>query len=184
MTTLRTTTAALLALGLLHATAAPVHAASASEISAGSHAALRDLYAKNPTARAIGGKARAILVFPGIVKGGFIFGAEFGDGALIKGGRTNSYWRTTGVSWGFQAGAQKYGYALFLMSESAIKYLDETAGFELGAGPSLTVVDKGMATTMTTTTLRSDMYAFVFDQAGLMGGLSLRGTKVTRIHPQ
>jgi len=184
MTTILRTTAALLTLGLLHATAGPARAASAAEIDASARQALRDLYASTPAARVLGEKARGILVFPSIVKGGFIFGAEYGDGALFRHGRVAGYYNTTGASYGFQAGIQKYGYALFLMTDAAIRYLDESKGFELGAGPSLVVVDQGFAKRLTTTTLQNDMYAFVFGQQGLMGGVSLQGTKVTRIHPE
>lgn len=158
-------------------------AASAAEIAAGSRRALSQLYATTPAAKVLGGKARGVLVFPSIVKGGFIFGAEFGDGTLLRGGKATAYYRTTGVSYGFQAGLQEYGYALFFMSDGALAYLDESHGFEVGAGPSLTVVDEGFAKKLTTTTLRSDIYAFVFGQKGLMGGIGLQGTKVTRIHP-
>lgn len=183
-TTFRTTTAAaVLASALLHAAGTPAHADSAGEINASARQALRDLYARTPAARAIGEKARGILVFPSIVKGGFIFGAEFGNGALFKAGRTTGYYNTTGVSYGFQAGLQKYGYALFFMTDSALRYLDQSGGFELGAGPSLVVVDEGFAKKMTTTTLRSDVYAFVFSAKGLMGGVGLQGTKITRFHP-
>jgi lipid-binding SYLF domain-containing protein len=184
-TTLRTATAAiLLAMGMLHTTSAPARAASASEISESARNALDALYAKQPAARVLGEKARGVLVFPSIVKGGFIFGAEYGDGALFKYGRVSAYYNTTGVSYGFQAGLQKYGYALFFMTDSALRYLNKSDGFELGAGPSLTVVDEGFAKKMTTTTLRSDVYAFVFSQKGLMGGIGLQGTKITRIHPK
>jgi lipid-binding SYLF domain-containing protein len=176
--------AAFLTLACLHTSAAPTRAASAAEISASARQALRDLYASTPAARVLGEKARGILVFPSIVKGGFIFGAEYGNGALFRRGSVSGYYNTSGASYGFQAGIQKYGYALFLMTDAALRYLDQSQGFELGAGPSLVVVDKGFAKKLTTTTLQNDMYAFVFDQQGLMGGISLQGTKVTRIHPQ
>ena len=182
-TTLRTTAAALLALGFLHTTSTPACAASAAEISASSRTALRDLYAGNPAAKTLGAKARAILVFPSIMKGGFIFGAELGDGALLKGGRTAGYYRTTGISYGFQAGVQKYGYALFLMNDSALKYLDQSEGFEIGTGPSVVIVDEGVAGGLSTSTARDDIYAFIFDQKGLMAGLGLQGSKITRFNP-
>lgn len=182
-TTLRTAATALLALGLLSATSESARAASAAEIDASARQALRDLYASTPAARVLGEKARGILVFPSIVKGGFIFGAEYGNGALFRHGRLTGFYNTTGASYGFQAGVQKYGYALFLMTDGALRYLDQSKGFELGAGPSLVVVDTGFAKKLTSTTLQNDMYAFIFNQQGLMGGVSLQGTKVTRIHP-
>jgi lipid-binding SYLF domain-containing protein len=176
--------ATLLGAGLLHATASPARAASAAEISSTSRRALNDLYKRTPAARTLGEKAHGILVFPSIVKGGFIFGGEFGEGALFRGGKTSGYYNTTGVSWGFQAGLQKYGYALFFMTDSALAYLNRSEGFELGTGPSLVVVDEGFGKKLSTTTLRNDVYAFIFSQKGLMGGIGLQGTKITRINPK
>src|SRR5262245_34486998 len=107
--------AAFLTAGILQATSLPAEAASAAEISSSARRALSDLYARTPAAKTLGEKARGVLVFPSIVKGGFIFGGEYGQGALFRGGKTAGYFNTTGVSWGFQAGLQKYGYALFFM---------------------------------------------------------------------
>jgi lipid-binding SYLF domain-containing protein len=176
--------AAVLTAGILQATSIPAQAASAAEISSAARRALNDLYARTPAAKVLGQKARGILVFPSIVKGGFIFGGEYGQGALFRGGTATGYYNTTGVSWGFQAGLQKYGYALFFMTDSSLKYLDQSQGFEVGAGPSLVIVDEGFAKKMSSTTLRSDVYAFVFSQKGLMGGVGLQGTKITRINPK
>lgn len=159
--------------------------ASASQISSDSRAALNRLYASNPSARRLGQRASGILVFPHIMKGGFVIGAEGGNGALYGkgGGSVKGYYQTAGASWGLQAGVQKYGYALFLMSPSDVANLDRAAGWEVGSSPSLVVVDKGAAANLTTTTINKGVYAYVFDQKGLMGGLGLKGTKITRIHP-
>ncbi|HSB06163.1 MAG TPA: twin-arginine translocation pathway signal protein, partial [Thermodesulfobacteriota bacterium] len=73
------------------------------------------------------------------------------------------------------------GYALFFMTDSALNWIDKSDGWEIGVGPSIVVVDTGAAKSMTTTTLQSEIYAFFFDQKGLMGGLGLQGTKITRI---
>jgi len=78
--------------------------------------------------------------------------------------------------------AQSFGYVLFLMTDSAVKYLDRSDGWEIGVGPSVVVVDEGIASTLTTTTLKSDVYAFVFDQKGLMAGIGLQGSKITKMH--
>ena len=142
---------------------------------------MQDLYAKNPKANELGKKAKGILVFPGIYKAGFMFGAQYGEGALLKGGRTVGYYNTVGASYGFQAGAQKYGYALFFMTDAALKYLDKSEGFEVGSAPSLVVLDEGKAGSLSTTTAQSDMYAMFFDQKGLMGGLGLQGTKISKL---
>jgi lipid-binding SYLF domain-containing protein len=158
-------------------------AASAAELDRKSEAALSNLLASHPAARALAQEARAILVFPTIVKGGFLFGGQVGDGALRRGGRSVAYYRSLAASYGLQAGVQTFGYALFFMNEKALAYLEESAGWEIGVGPSLVVVDKGTAAALTTTTARSDVYAFFFDQQGLMAGIGLQGTKITRIHP-
>ena len=156
-------------------------AATAVEINRDVKIALEKLYAKSPKAKALGEKAKGILVFPGIVKGGFLAGGQYGEGALIKDGKTAGYYNTVQGSFGLQAGIQKYGYALFLMTDSALKWIDKSDGWEIGVGPSIVVMDAGAAASATTTTLQSEIYAFFFDQKGLMGGIGLQGTKITKI---
>ncbi len=157
-------------------------AASGAEIDRSVKSALQSLYAKTPASKALGEKAKGILVFPSITKGGFMVGGQFGEGALIQAGKTAAYYNTVQVSYGLQVGLQKYGYALFFMSGEAMKWLGRSDGWELGTGPSIVVVDTGMAKSMSTTTLQSDIYAFFFNQKGLMGGLGLQGSKITRIN--
>ena len=79
--------------------------------------------------------------------------------------------------------AKGFGYALFFMTDAALDYVGKTGGLEIGVGPSLVVVDQGMARTLTSTTVRSDVYAFTFGQKGLMAGAGLQGSKITRITP-
>jgi len=162
---------------------APVHAgaASASEIDRDAAKVLNKLYAKHPSTKVLGEKAKGILVFPKITKGGFIVGGQYGEGALRVDGRTVGYYSSVAVSYGLQAGVQTFGYALFFMTDSALKWLDRSDGWEIGTGPSIVLVDEGMAKTLTTTTAQSDIYAFIFSQKGLMAGLGLQGTKITKI---
>jgi lipid-binding SYLF domain-containing protein len=143
--------------------------------------ALRRLVAGNQGARALNEKAVAVLVFPKIVKAGFLLGGAYGEGALRQGGKTLGYYNSAAASYGLQAGVQWFGYALFFMNDGALKYLDNSAGFEIGVGPSVVVVDAGMAKKMSSTTLTQDVYAFIFNQKGLMAGLGLEGSKITRI---
>lgn len=145
--------------------------------------ALGNLYRKSPGARAMSKEAKAILVFPRIVKAGLMVGGQTGRGALRKRGQTTGYYRTVGLSYGLQAGAQTYGYALFFMTTDAVRHLERSRGWEIGTGPSVVVADEGLAASMTTTTARSDVYAFFFDQSGLMAGLGIQGTKITHINP-
>jgi lipid-binding SYLF domain-containing protein len=157
----------------------------ADEVDDDAAAALRSLYEGSPAARVLGEKAVAVLVFPNIVKAGFLFGAQFGEGTLFRGGRkvaNYANYRSVAGSYGFQAGVQTFGYAMFLMTNAAVDYLDRSGGWELGVGPSIVVVDAGLARNITTTTIQSDVYAFVFDQKGLMAGIGVQGSKITRIN--
>jgi lipid-binding SYLF domain-containing protein len=158
-------------------------AASASQIDRSATQSLTTLYKNTPGAKALADKAVAVLVFPSIVKGGFIIAGQFGDGALRKNGKTVAYYRSLAASYGFQAGIQAYGYVLFFMDAASVQYLDNTGGFELGTGPSLVVLDAGFGKNISTTTLQKGIYAFIFDQKGLMGGVGIQGSKITRINP-
>jgi len=162
-------------------TAGPADAASKAEINRDVDAALAILYAKDPDARTLTSQAKAVLVFPSIVKAGFLFGAQYGDGALREKGKTVGYYNTVAASYGLQAGVQTFGYALFFMTDSAVQYLASSGGFELGVGPSIVVLDAGAARAFTTTTAQKDMYAIFFNQKGLMAGLGLQGSKISRI---
>lgn len=162
---------------------AAAQAASASEINRDARASLAKLYNNYPGSKALADRAVGVLVFPSIVKGGFIFAGQFGDGVLLRGGKSTAYYRSLAVSYGFQAGMQAFGYVLFFMDEASLQYLSNSEGFELGVGPSLVVLDEGFGKNLSTTTLQKGVYAFIFDQKGLMGGMGIQGTKITKINP-
>lgn len=143
--------------------------------------ALANLYETTPSAKYLAARAKGILVFPDVLKAGFIGGAEYGNGALRKNDLTVGYYNLVAGSYGFQAGVESFSYALFFMNEDALSYLDKSDGFEVGAGPNVVVLDKGMAKNITTMTLKDDVYAFVFGQEGLMGGIGLQGSKITKV---
>jgi lipid-binding SYLF domain-containing protein len=175
--------ATITATALVLAFPARTSAVDASKIDRDVSAALKTLYARNSGAELVGRNAKAVLVFPHILKAGFMFGGQHGDGALRRGKKTVGYYRSVAASYGFQAGIQSFGYALFFMSDSALDYLHRSKGWEIGSGPSLVVVDEGMARQLTTTTLKSDVYAFIFSQKGLMAGMGIQGSKITEISP-
>jgi lipid-binding SYLF domain-containing protein len=158
-------------------------AASAAEIEAGATAALANLYTSTPGAKALGEHAKAILIFPEIVKGGFIVAGQYGDGVLRERGKTVGFFRSVAASYGFQAGIQTFGYALFFMDDESLRYLKESQGWELGVGPSIVILDEGMARNISTTTLQKGVYAFFFNQEGLMAGIGIQGTKITPFTP-
>ena len=161
----------------------PVFADSAAEIDKEVKQGLEKLYASTPTAKKLAGTAKAFLVFPNVLKAGLMVGAQYGEGALVENGKTVGYYNTVAASYGLQAGAQSFGYAMFLMTDGALAHLKKSDGWEVGVGPSIVVVDKGVAKSLTTTTAKEDIYAFFFDQKGLMAGLGLQGSKISPIKP-
>jgi len=148
-----------------------------------SKAALQKLYETTPVAKTLGDKAKAIMVFPSILKGGLIVGAQAGNGVLLVNGKTEGYYNISAASYGLQAGVQEFGYVMFLMTDAARSYLDSSEGWEVGVGPNIVVVDAGAAKSLTTTTAKDDVYAFIFSQKGLMAGLGIQGSKITRLNP-
>ncbi len=159
------------------------YAASAAEIDQEVTVALADLYAGSPTALELSKVAKGILVFPRVLKAGLVVGGQFGEGALVVNGSPIGYYNTVAASYGLQAGAQAFGYAMFLMTDETLSYLQKSDGWEIGVGPTVVVVDKGMAGSLTTSTAKEDIYAFFFDQKGLMAGLGLQGSKISKINP-
>ncbi|MFA7415726.1 MAG: lipid-binding SYLF domain-containing protein [Rhizobium sp.] len=171
-------TAATFSLGTL---SVPANAASAEDLNKDSAQALQTLYKSNPFAEKISKNAKAVLIFPKIIKAGLVFGGSYGEGILTKGSKFSGYYNSVSASWGWQAGAESYGYVVFLMSDKAVKYLDKSKGWEFGIGPTVVVVNEGAAKNLSSSTLKDDAYAFIFDQQGLMASLSIEGTKISHI---
>lgn len=160
-----------------------VKADTAAEINRDVDSALKKLYASTPSAKELSKVAKGILVFPDVIKAGLVVGGQYGVGALRVKDDTVGYYNTVAASYGLQAGAQSFGYVLFFMTEAALDYLKKSSGWEIGVGPSIVVVDEGLASSLTTTTAKDSIYAFFFDQKGLMAGLGLQGSKITQTEP-
>ena len=158
-------------------------AETAAEIDRDVDSAIQKLFAATPVAKELSTIAKGMLIFPRVVKGGLMIGGQYGEGALRVGGKTQGYYSTKAASYGLQAGVQTFGYAMIFMTESAIKYLEESSGWEVGVGPSFVIVDEGKARALTTTTAKDDIYVFFFGQKGLMAGLGVQGSKITQIEP-
>ncbi len=184
--TRRTLAAALMALSAITAPlamASAAHADSREQLSADAERALHKLAATEPRSRFFLHHAKAVLVFPSVLKAGFVFGGETGNGVLLVHGAPEAYYNLSGGSWGLQVGGQDFAYAIFFMTDGSLAYLRKSDGFAAGTGPSIVVVNKGAAAEADTTTLTHDVYAFPFGEKGLMADLTLQGTKITRIHP-
>ena len=156
-------------------------AATAEDLDKDAAQALQALYKSRPAAEAISKNAKAILVFPKIVKAGLVFGGSYGEGVLMKGAKVSEYYNSVSASWGWQAGAETYTYVVFLMSDAAVNYLAKSKGWEIGVGPTVVIVNEGAGKNISTSTLKDDAYAFINDQQGLMASLSIEGTKISRI---
>jgi lipid-binding SYLF domain-containing protein len=156
-------------------------AATAQDLEQDAAHALQVSYKSNAAAELLSQKAKGILVFPKIMKAGLVFGGSYGEGVLIQNGHVKAYYNSVSASWGWQAGAETYAYVVFLMSDKAVQYLTRSKGWEFGVGPTVVVVNEGVAKNLTTSTLKDDAYAYITDQQGLMGSLSIEGTKISRI---
>lgn len=156
-------------------------AAEPSMLEQDSRAALQSLYDGSPAAKSLGAAAKGILVFPNVVKAGFIVGGQGGDGVLLVKGKVVGHYNTAAVSIGMQAGAQSFGYVLFFMSDRVFTEFQKSKNFEIGVGPTIVFVDAGTAKDFNTLTAKSDVYAMIFDQKGLMAGVGVQGSKITKI---
>ena len=176
-------TIVLLSAFLLTGYVQPAQADTAAQIDRDVDSALKKLYARSNAARELSKIAKGIMVFPNVIKAGFLIGGQYGEGAMRVDGKTAGYYCTVAASYGLQAGAQSYGYALFFTDRDALEYLNKSDGWEIGVGPSVVVVDEGFGRTLTSTTAKEAVYAFIFNQKGLMAGLGIQGSKITRITP-
>jgi lipid-binding SYLF domain-containing protein len=151
------------------------------ELEAKARAALQQLFDTTPKAKDLQYQAKAVLVFPDIVKAGLLVGAQGGKGVLFGvDGKVLGYYRARALSYGLQAGAQTFSEAMFLMTDSAVSNLSSNE-WSVGVGPSVVVMDAGMAKSMTTTTLKADVYAFIFGQQGLMAGMGVQGQRIKKL---
>jgi len=174
--------ALLLCAALTLAGIAPIAAAQGKpSLDAAATKAYNSLVARVPAAKSLGKDAVAVLVFPKITKAGLVIGGQFGEGVLLRGGKPSGYYSNAGASYGLQAGAQQFGYAMFFMNEKALSALTDNDGFEVGVGPSVVVVDEGMGKSLTSMNAKQDVYAFIFSQKGLMAGVGIQGNKITKI---
>jgi lipid-binding SYLF domain-containing protein len=156
-------------------------AADAKRLEQDARAALQVLYAGSPGAKALGEKSKGMVVFPKVVKAGLIVGGQSGDGVLMVGDKVVGVYNTSAVSMGAQAGAQSFGYGLFFMTDKTLADFRSSQNFQIGVGPSVVFIDEGVAKDVNTLTTQADVYGVIFDQKGLMAGLGLQGSKITRL---
>ncbi|CAB3799454.1 BPSL1445 family SYLF domain-containing lipoprotein [Pararobbsia alpina] len=144
-------------------------------------ATLGKLYTQVSGSRELVSKARGILVFPNVVKAGFIVGGEYGEGALRVGGTTSGYYSTTALSVGLQAGAQSKALIFLFMTQDSLDTFRNRDGWSAGGDASVAVLKLGANGAVDTTTATAPVQAFVLTNAGLMADLSVDGTKVSKM---
>ncbi|KVQ12356.1 YSC84-related protein [Burkholderia ubonensis] len=163
----------------------PPAAASASKresIDASVNATLSRLYSTVPGSRELVAKSRGILVFPNVLQAGLIVGGQSGNGALRVGGSTIGYYNTSSLSVGLQAGAQSKAIVFLFMTQDALDSFRKTDGWSAGADASVAVVKVGANGAVDTNTATAPVQVLVLTNAGLMGDLSVNGTKVTKLN--
>ncbi|MDR6504144.1 lipid-binding SYLF domain-containing protein [Burkholderia ambifaria] len=126
-------------------------------------------------------KAHGALVFPSVVSTTFVVGGEYSDGALRVGRETVGYYNTAAGSIGFQVGAQSHALVFPFMTRGASEQFRKRDGWSVGADATVAVVKVGANGAVDFTTATAPVQAFVLTNTGLMAGVSLEGTKVTRI---
>lgn len=173
--------AAALGAGVL--TPGAAQAKSAAEINAGVTAARERLFRTRPGSQELYNRASGVLIIPEVVKAGFVLGGAYGEGALLVGGRTDSYWSYAAASIGFQAGGQRTSQALFFMTPTALSQFLRSDGFEVGADAEVTVIEDGAELAVDTNQDMHPIIAIVYGREGLLGGASLQGGKYSRITP-
>jgi lipid-binding SYLF domain-containing protein len=164
---------------------APVsHAKTRGEINASVKAAMDRFkkHVKGSTAYLKG--AKGALVMPNITKAGFVVGGKYGQGALQVGGKTIDYYSLTEGSVGWQIGAEKYDMVILFMTDEALKKFRSSEGWEAGVDAEVTVIDVGADVSVETLRSQHPVAGFVFNQKGLMGGVSVKGAKFTKIRPR
>lgn len=179
MTTFRPLLTLTLALAL-GAASFPASAGS-TELDARVRAALERFYSQVPPARELASKSRGILVFPRVYKAGFWFGGGLGNGALLVGGQTVQYYRTTSLSFGLSFGGQGRTEIILFMTDTALAKFRASRGWQAGVDGSIALVEFGTGAGFNTDTLRTPIIGFVFDNKGLMADLSFKGNKYWKI---
>ncbi|MBV6271963.1 twin-arginine translocation pathway signal [Alcaligenaceae bacterium CGII-47] len=149
-----------------------------STINESADTTLSRLYKSAPDSRAMVERAKGVLIFPSVLRAGFILGAEHGNGVLRVGGRNDGYYSTTAGSIGWQIGAQSRAIVILFMTQDALDKFRASNGWTVGADATVALAEVGANGAIDTNTAKQDVVGFVLTNAGLMAGVSLEGTKI------
>lgn len=158
-------------------------AATAGEINQEANATLHSFVNQTPGARELANKAAGILVFPSVVKAGFGFGGEYGEGIMLNQQRVVGYYNLISASFGFQLGVQERSVIIMFMTRDALDQFDRIAGWKVGVDGSVAIITVGIGGSIDTDKITQPVIGFIIDQKGLMYNLTLEGSKISRINP-
>ena len=156
-------------------------AKTAKEIDASVDVAIERFYKEVKGAEEFVKASKGMLVMPNVVKGAFVVGGEYGEGALRIGGKTVDYYNTISGSIGFQIGGESKDIILLFMTGEALKSFRESKGWEAGVDGNVALISVGGGERADTTTLKDPVVAFVFDAKGLIADISLKGAKFSKV---
>ncbi len=143
--------------------------------------AVQQMHAELPFTQQLSDDAAGMLVMPTITKAGLIIGGTYGEGSLLIGNAPVDYYNVAGASYGLQAGAQQYSSVLFFMDSEHLQSFRARNGWTLGADVEYTIVDNSGAAGIDNNTIKDAVYSVVFNQAGLLAGISVEGSKYSRV---
>ena len=175
--------AALVAVAASFGVSGTSFAASAEEIDTNVDGAIQEFQAEVTGGKEFLEKSEGILVFPKVTKGGFIVGGEFGEGAMRIDGKTVDYYNIASASFGLQAGAQQYKIIMVFMQEEALQKFRDSKGWEAGVDGSVAIAKWGAGEDINTQNFKDPIIGFVFGNKGLMAGISVEGSKMSKIEP-
>ena len=155
--------------------------ADATTINTRANAALERLYQTAPGSKEMVQRAKGVLIFPSVIGGSFVVGVEHGRGVLRVAGNNRGYYSTTGASIGWQAGGQSKAVIYVFNTEDALKKFKASEGWSVGADAQVTVGKVGANSTIDTTTAQQPVVSYVLTNVGLEAGVSLNGSKISRI---
>jgi lipid-binding SYLF domain-containing protein len=158
-----------------------VNASKRRTIDADVDGTLSRLFTSIGGSRELADKARGILVFPSVISAGFWFGGQYGQGALRIGGQTTGYYSITAASFGLQIGAQSKAIIMLFMTDDALSNFTKSQGWSAGVDATVAVIKVGANGNVDTSTATGPVEAFVLTNGGLMAGVSLEGSKISRL---
>ena len=169
-----------LALVLTLSTTTICQAKTAKEIDVSVDVAMEEFH-KVPGGKEFLANGKGVLVLPHVIKAGFGFGGEYGEGALRVDGKSVDYYSIASASFGFQFGAQEKTIVLVFMNEDALNGFRMSEGWKAGVDGSVALVTAGAGGSFDTTQIKEPIVGFVFGQKGLMYNLTLEGSKFIKL---